>query len=150
MAKRKEIKLQFAWKQAPSNFHKADAQKVGEEIGESPTPESVLEKARDENTELHKCFEWDDSVAAEKYRLNQARNIIRLLVIKGTEETEHPVRVFQISSEPQVYRPITHFVQDLDEHAKLVQRVKGELLAITNRYTQLAELEEVRQAIANM
>ena len=39
---------------------KADAQKVSEEIaeiGETVEPSEIVEKARDESTELHKCFE---------------------------------------------------------------------------------------------
>ena len=54
-------------------FFKADAQKCYEEMGDSDiSPEEVLEKAKDKNSELHKCFEWDDTVAANKYRLQQA------------------------------------------------------------------------------
>lgn len=40
---------------------KADAQKVSEEIaeiGETVEPSEIVEKARNESTELHKCFEW--------------------------------------------------------------------------------------------
>ena len=57
-------------------IYKADAQKVADEIGDKKvTPQEILEKARDETSELHKCFEWDDSVAAERYRLQQAGNL---------------------------------------------------------------------------
>ena len=41
----------------------ADAQKVAEEInkiGDEVTPDQIVEAARDESTELHKCFEWDE------------------------------------------------------------------------------------------
>lgn len=39
-------------------YYKADAQKIAEEIGFGEfTPMEVLEKAKDETTELHKCFE---------------------------------------------------------------------------------------------
>ena len=150
MAKKKETPMQYAWKQAPSNFRKADAQKVGEEIGDSATPEEVLAKAEDPNSELHKCFEWDDTVAAKKYRLMQARQVIQFLVIKGTEKNEHPVRAFQISSEPQVYRPTIFFVKNEDEYTKLLARAKAELKQISERYKQLAELEEVFEAIARL
>lgn len=72
-----------------NNLYKADAEKVSKEIESIPnaTPSSILEFARNENSELHKCFEWDDTVAAEKYRLQQARNIAKgnLVPIKFTE-----------------------------------------------------------------
>ena len=72
----------YEWKQG-SRFS-VDATKVGreiEEIGNSVTAEAVVDKARRKKGELHSCFEWDDSVAAEEYRLNQAREILRSLVI---------------------------------------------------------------------
>jgi hypothetical protein len=43
-------------------------------------PKDVVDFARDESTELHKRFEWDDDVAGENYRIWQARQIIRLEV----------------------------------------------------------------------
>lgn len=48
----------------------------------------VVEFARN-NTQsmLHGQFEWDDSAAAEAYRLIQARNIIRMVVIYPPNDT---------------------------------------------------------------
>ena len=69
-----------AWK---IDKYKADPQKVYEEIGDqNTTPEEVLEKAKDPASELHKCFEWDDTKAAEKYRLRQATLLITNLAVE--------------------------------------------------------------------
>ena len=44
--------MQAEWK--IKGIYKADAQKVADEIGDGKvTPQEVLEKARDENSELH-------------------------------------------------------------------------------------------------
>ena len=62
----------------------ADAEKVGieiEQIKGPKTPGAVVEKARSKKTELHKCFEWDDSAAAIQYRLEQARYVLRTISI---------------------------------------------------------------------
>lgn len=134
-----------------SGLYKADAQKVYEEIGDkSVSPEEVLNKARNEKSELHKCFEWNDGVAAEKYRLQQARMIINLLVIKTENKDDEPIRVFQISSEKNVYQPTRFFIQNPDEYQILLRRAKGELQAIRNRYKTLSELEAVFDAIDNL
>lgn len=48
-------------------FKGVDPMKVANEImeiGESVTPRQIVDRARDENSELHKCFEWDDAKAA--------------------------------------------------------------------------------------
>lgn len=143
--------MKVVWKNCASNFHKADAQKCFEEMGSADiTPEKVLEIAKDENTELHKCFEWDDNKAAEKYRLQQARSIIQFLIIKPDKKDDPQIRVFQISSEPQTYQPIRVFVENKDEYTMLLKRAKVELTTIRNRYKQLAELEEVFTAIDSL
>ena len=89
--------MQIQWK--IDGIFKADAAKVYQEIGsENVTPESVLEKAKDKKSELHKCFDWDDKSAANKYRLQQARQIIQFIVTVPDKKEEPPKRVFQIST----------------------------------------------------
>lgn len=127
---------------------KADAQKCYEEMGDTNvSPEEVLEKAKDENSELHKCFEWDDTVAANKYRLQQARQIIQLIVKVPEKEDEQPTRVFQISSERNVYQPTVFFQRNNDEYQILLERAKAELMKFRKRYQMLSELEQVMEAI---
>lgn len=135
--------MEVEWK--INGIFKADAQKVFEEIGDRKvTPEEVLEQARnDEDSELHKCFEWNDSIAAEKYRLSQARQIIQLLVIKPEKKEEPQVRVFQITTETNNYQPIRLFLEQPDEYKALLQRAKNELSALKTRYKTLSELEAV-------
>jgi hypothetical protein len=60
---------------------KADAQKVGEELEGIPSRDaaSVVKAAR-KGGELHKCFEWDNTKAAEAHRLEQARCVLRMIV----------------------------------------------------------------------
>ena len=135
--------MEVEWK--INGIFKANAQKVYEEIGDRKvTPEEVLEQARnDEDSELHKCFEWNDSVAAEKYRLTQARQIIQLLVIKPERKEEPQVRVFQITTETNNYQPVRLFLEQPDEYKALLQRAKNELSALKTRYKTLSELENV-------
>lgn len=132
-------------------IYKADAQKVADEIGErSITPQEVLEKAKDENSELHKCFEWDNDVAAEKYRLEQARKIIINLVYVPTKKEEQKVRCFQITSEKHVYQPTKHFLVQENEYQALLKRAKNELESFKKKYATLSELETVFEAIESI
>ena len=139
--------MQVQWK--IKGVIKADAAKVYKEIGTKDiTPESVLEKARDEDTELHKCFEWDDTIAAEKYRLQQARQIIQLLVTVPDKKEEPPKRVFQVSSEKNTYQPIKFFMKNEEEATILLNRAIEELRAFQKRYSSLkGDLEQVFAAI---
>ena len=129
-------------------IYKADAQKVAEEIGDNRiSPQELLEKARDVNSELHKCFEWNDSIAAEKYRLQQARGILINLVYKEKESNAEPVRTFQITSQRNVYQPTVSFLVQEDEYQNLLTRAKSELESFKKRYHTLSELQEVFEAI---
>lgn len=48
----------------------------------SLTPEIVLNASRPQNALFHSLFEWDDNVAAEHYRLQQARTILNNIEVK--------------------------------------------------------------------
>ena len=139
--------MQVQWK--VNGIFKADAVKVYQEIGnENVTPESVLEKAKDKKSELHKCFDWDDKTAANKYRLQQARQIIQFIVTIPDKKEEEPQRVFQISTERNTYQPMSFFMKNEDEGTALLKRAKEELRAFQKRYECLkGELEQVFEAI---
>lgn len=64
------------------------------------TPESVVEVARSESHPLHSYFTWDDSVAAHKYRVDQARVLIRTVKVQLIVE-ERNVRVVRYVRDPE-------------------------------------------------
>lgn len=139
--------MEVSWK---TPLFKADAKKCYEEIGtDGITPQEIVEIARNEDSELHKCFEWDDSIAAEKYRIMQARTILLNLVVVNKPKDE-PVRVYQISATKNVYQPTTFFMKNPTEYQTLLSRAMGELRSIQKRYSQLAELETVFEAIDSL
>ena len=73
-----------------------DPYKVYDEIqslGENVKPEMIVAAAQDSNSELHKCFEWDDTEAARKYRIIQAGNLVRNLVIVESKEKSEPQQI---------------------------------------------------------
>lgn len=130
---------------------KADAQKVADEIseiGEEVTPAEILEKARNPKTELHKCFEWDDTKAAEKYRLHQARLIVCNLVIKEENKGEEyaPIRVFHKTGQSG-YKPISLIMKNQSEYEALLARAMQELRSFKAKYHSLSELEEIMALI---
>lgn len=56
------------------------------------TPQTVVEAARDPRSSLHSQFEWDDGVAGEAYRLQQARALIkrvRVDVVRADQTVIH-------------------------------------------------------------
>ena len=138
-----------AWK--PGSRYGADAQKVADEIfsiGDSATPAQILDKARDKNSELHKCFDWNDAEAAEKWRLQQARLIVCNLVYKETSsESPPPVRLFFKTDGESGYKPTSLIMQNKDEYQKLLSRALAELNSFKTKYKTLSELDGVFDAI---
>ena len=140
------------WKEGYGFFAHADAQTVAEEIlsiGSDATAKQIVDKARDESTELHKCFQWDDSIAAEKYREGQAREIIRLLVIKEEEvPVDRPeVRYFFKPKKDEGYKPTQVIVKKEDEYTALLAQAWAELHAFKVKYSMLNELREIFELI---
>ena len=56
--------------------------------------EDVLQEAQDENSILHKHFEWDDTEAAAQYRKQQARALIARCKITMVETAPVEIRAF--------------------------------------------------------
>lgn len=144
------------WKKGMEGFYKGiDADSVYNEIqtlGETYTAEDVLTAAKDENSELHKCFEWDDSVAAEKYRLAQARTLIANLVVV-VERTEHEpteFRVIHSNGRTKGFSKSTTIARNVDRYAELLDRAKAELDAFRRRYANIAELEGIINEIETL
>jgi len=139
------------------DIFKADAQKCYEEIcdiGEEVKPEQVLDKARDEESELHKCFDWNDSTAAEKYRLYQARMVINhLIVIKRDDEDEEnePIQFrVMLKNDKSVdsgYKQTIVMVKDEDEYRKMLEQAYEELRAFKKKYQCLSELSNILELI---
>lgn len=113
-------------------------------------PASVVEFARDPKTALHSQFTWDDTDAAEAWRLHEARNIIRVHVTVLHADSE-PVRVFT-SLRPDResnsgYRLTVDVLSNDDLRAQMLADAKAELQATKRKYHNLQELSSVWDAI---
>jgi len=56
------------------------------------TAPAVVEAARPDDAPLHPVFEWDDEAAADEYRLEQARRLIR--AVQVIENDQPPRSIF--------------------------------------------------------
>lgn len=58
------------------------------ESDEETAASLLVEHASNEDSSLHECFEWDDTIAAHEHRLSQARHILRTYPIYDVTEKE--------------------------------------------------------------
>lgn len=136
-----------------NGIFRADANKCYEEIqqiGDEVRPEQVLKKAKDKKSELHKCFDWDDSSAADKYRLFQAKQVINhLIVIKHDDENKEREQIqFRVMlknerTKDSGYKQTIVMIRDEDEYNKLLKQAYAELHSFKQKYSCLSELAEI-------
>lgn len=119
------------------------------------TPRLVVDLARDPEHELHSRFEWDDSIAAEKFRVEQARDLIRKVrvVYKQGDENNPPQTIRAYHSLPDgdghAYRSTDEIVQDPLLSKMLLAQAERDWKDLHRRYAHLADfLAMVREDVA--
>lgn len=98
--------------------------------------ESVVDVSKPKDAVLHDDFEWNDKKAALEYRKDQARYIMRSLVlIEETEPDSAPIRYcFQIEEKTSNYTPINVIMQNSDSVEALKRKALSELMAYSMKY----------------
>lgn len=111
-------------------------------------PAAIVEDAR-KGSVLHKCFEWDDQKAADQYRVVQAREMIRCLVVvehDGDTTTENRAFVV-VTPDPEekvnVYVSVKTAMEQEGYRTQVIQRAIAELAAYQKKYQNLKELAGV-------
>ena len=114
-------------------------------------PDDVVEFAKDPSTALHGCFTWSDDEAAKRWRLEEARTLIRCYVVIEESAPRAPVRAFvSLRSDRAAgggYRKIADVLSDEQLHAQLMRDAIADLRAAQKRYSRLAELKAVFAAL---
>lgn len=134
----------------------ADAQKVGEvcerlERKGNLTPKALVDASRRKNAALHNLFEWDDEIAAEKYRETQASYLIRSIEIVATSTSE-PVRAFvsvtaNVETTERTYINVERALSTNGTREEVLAIALAELKAFERKYSNLEELASVLAAI---
>jgi len=140
----------FVW---PENSRfSVSAQIVGEVIesiekeeGEV-TAAALVEVARPDDSPMHPAFEWEDKVAAESYRRDQARHLIRSVrVLKGSEVEQTPafvrVKLTGDGEQRSVYIRTARAMSDEELRGQVLLEALTQLKAFRRRYEGLAALK---------
>ena len=142
----------YDWKKGA--VHKVSAQVAGEVCAELEArgelnAENLVEISKPEDAPLHDEFEWNDRIAAEKYRNVQASAILRHLVIN--REDKEPVRAYiQVVTRQSNYESIQVIVENADKHEALLKQALRELDWFKKKYSILSELKPVLDAIDSL
>jgi hypothetical protein len=109
--------------------------------------EDVVDTARSKKSPLHEYFDWEDGEAAQKWRLHQARQLIRVTV-RVITPAKPPVRVFvslraDREDDGGGYRFLTAVLSDSERRNQLLTDALAELKTFEVKYRELVELADV-------
>lgn len=165
----------YSWKSGYSYSVSAEIvgnvlEKIEQRKG-SATSEDFLEYSRNEDAETHEMFEWDDAIAAEKYRLRQSAQIINQLQIEITYEeaqttdTEiilevpnHTIKTsafvnvgerYSKPTEKATYVNVIDAMKDADKRKQVLKNASASLEAFKQKYKGFKELDRVIIEIDN-
>ena len=102
---------------------------------------------------MHNEFEWNDGIAAEKYRENQARHIIACLCVKAETangKQSEPVRAFLKTAPESEYQSLNVILQSADSHSAMLAMALKELRAFEVKYKNLSELKPLFDVLKNI
>jgi len=128
-----------------------ELERIRQEHGGILRAEDVVLAAEDLSSPLHNSFEWDDTAGAEQWRLQQARQIIRSVVVI-LPNIAKPVTAFvslrdDRTQEGGGYRTIIDVMSDKDMRERFVEEALADLRHWEQKYSQLNELGPVFEAI---
>lgn len=149
--------IRYVFRDAPVAIKaggKANAQKIGEELQAITdankgrlTPKDVVERARNPRNTLHKHFEWDDAKAADAHRLEQARELIRVVRVEDEAHSE-PVRAFlSLQDNGVAYRSVGEVQSSPALQEIVLKQALRDLRAFEQRYRDMKDVcEDIREA----
>ena len=117
------------------------------------TSKSLLDAGRPEESVLHSLFEWDDSKAAELYRLRQATEVITHIHIVIDEKPNTPYRAYVNIQESSGQTERGRFINvrsamENEETRRIVLNMAiSEAKRFSQKYANYKELSEVFEAI---
>ena len=128
--------------------HLADLERVNGVV----TRLDFVDSARDANSEFHCLFEWDDTIAGEKYRLHQASTIIRAIRIDVEREEKKPLKISayvmpERSEKKGGFINIKRAIDDRNSRDELLRKAKQEMKWFIDKYAGFEELAAVIDAM---
>lgn len=146
----------YEWRNGYPGSRGVDAQVAGEicetirkRCGGKLMPRDVVEEAANDKSPIHPVFEWDDEKAAEEFRLEQARSMLRSIFVKISEADELINQYVNVrfADDDRCYVGIQQAVQDPEMRKQLLDQALREIVAWRKRHRQLKELSAVFDAV---
>ena len=151
--------MKYIWKR--QQISTVPAQIVGEELERlekenegALIPATIVRESKPVKAILHNCFEWDNKKAADGYRENQARELLRKIVVvyendKGKQDNIRAFVRIQNDDGESYYTCTTRLLDDPELQDNVLQQIFEELVAVKKKYGQFKSpaLQKIWSAI---
>ena len=118
------------------------------------TADSLLKKESKKSSSLYEFFDWDNSSAGDKWRLQQARTLINEIKIIVEDKEIYAfenVNISMADKEDSVknkfssreYKPRVEIMDNADFKQQLIQRALAEAKYWKERHSELVELNSI-------
>lgn len=154
--------MRYEWAERRWQRHYVSPQVVGKHLeelrartGGELTPQCVVDDARPPDAPTHPLFEWNDAVAAEGFRQQQARqvmNSLRLVMETEGGETREIMAYGHIVHPERGHRyvNIVQAVSTPDYRRQLLEEALRYMEGFRRRYEHLEEMEPILKAIGRV
>lgn len=135
---------------------KGNPNKVGKELEgiekeRELTNVNVLEYAKEnKNSELNKCFEWNNEKAGENFRLIQASKILQSISIVINDEPQEITKAFvniKTKEETKVFKNIVSVLENDEEYIQLKQKAERDFISYRDKYNKILKLKDLKDII---
>lgn len=151
------MNMVYSWKDGARSIG-VEAQVAGEELERIRVQNNgrlesklVVEAAKPKTAPLHPVFTWNDREAADLWRNEQAKYLIRHIAVdvEKADGSSEPLRAFVsvIRDEDRSYTSIEHALSDGELRAQVVAEAWNELEAWRKRHAELIEFAKIFTAI---
>lgn len=143
-----------------SSLTEEQAQQYGERIeviieGQDGniTPDDVVKDAKDKRSPLHDFFEWNNTRAANLYRVDQARYLLRSIhvVVKRDDDGDKEINIrafYNVTdADTRVYVPIQRVFSEEELRQQVIGQALKQLISWKGKYSQYKEFSPVVSAI---
>ena len=142
----------YKWRET-KRFKSIDPNVAGEELkriakanGGALTPPTLLSRAKNKDNPLHECFDWNDTLAAGKWRTEQARSIIRSIEVVYDDRGGEPkvTRAYvNLRGPDQHYESTYSVMTNSEKRDRFLDQARSDMNKFIRRYQDFEELSDV-------
>ena len=122
-----------------------EMRKAGGRVTPTETARQLVARSRAKGSPTHHLFEWDDTKAAEEYRIGQARAIIASISFTFESKPESPVRAFPVVTYDgkRSYESMPKVLSNKEATENLIAQARQEVLNWEKRWEHLRNVAEL-------